>query len=191
MLHPIPESVILHYVHITTGYIDGATMRFPLDTLRTHRSPLLHAPHRSTYEAMTDMSTDGDETRNNESDRPHESNHRSQGRSAAEPTTGDGAMIGDDGVGLSVANPPDDDLPRAIDDAIAELRDVLSRLQMAHADARGAEPLLDAMDRVDPDRTLDTNASSTGSGRARSILRGISRTLKITAERIERVSSNS
>ncbi|NBC87468.1 MAG: hypothetical protein GVY25_14875 [Bacteroidetes bacterium] len=140
---------------------------------------------------MTDMSTDGDETRNNESDRPQGSHHRSPGRSAAEATTGDGAMISDDGVGLSVANPPEDDLPRAIDDAITELRDVLSRLNMAHADARGAEPLLDAMDRIDPDRTVDTNASSTGSGRARSILRGISRTLKITAERIERVSSNS
>jgi len=44
MLHPIPKSAILRYVHITAAYIDGATMRFPLDTLRTHRSPLLHAP---------------------------------------------------------------------------------------------------------------------------------------------------
>lgn len=140
---------------------------------------------------MTDMSTDGDETQNNQSDRSHGSSHRSQGRSASEATTGDGAIISEDGIGLSVANPPDDDLHRAIDEAITELRDVLSRLKMAYADARGAEPLLDAMDRIDPDRMVDTNASSTGSNRARSILRGISRTLKITAERIDRVSSNS
>jgi len=192
MLHPIPKSAILHYVHITAGCIDGASTPLPPDTLPTHRSPVLH-PHRSTYEAMTDMSTDGDETPNNQSDSSHGSSHRSPGRRGAEvkPTTGDGAIISEDGVQLSVGNPPKDELPRAIDDAIKELQDVLERLNMAQSAATGAEPLLDAMDRIDTDRTLDTNASSTGSGRARSILRGISRTLKITAERIERVSSNS
>lgn len=139
------------------------------------------------------MSMDGDETRNNQSDSSHGPSHRSPGRRAAEvkPTTGDGAIISEDGVQLSVANPPKDELPRAIDDAIKELQDVLERLNMAQSAATGAEPLLDAMDRVDTSRTVDTPAASAGTDRARSILRGVSRTLNITAERIERASSHS